>query len=203
MTAIHAGWIADRNRFGLEKPPDWFLTGLLEYDEQLVIIPSQKRRQYLLCRRRKLTAGLGDVAMLDNKHPDTNMCYAHGVLPIAPLRWKKTQTDAGMFTQQNLTSLIATLRERDAWLKAEQLGVGGGPNLKAGHEYAVADDVDLFDEEQERRQDKQLRDNFYHMGRDAWRSLQARMGWRNKRASDFHGVARPQTSGGVILTDAR
>lgn len=199
-------WIPDTNRFKLEQPPDFFLAGLHNYDTQLVLLPSRMRRQYLLARRRGLTAGLGDVAMMDNKHPDTNMCYGYGVLPIAPLRWQKTQTDAGMFSQPNLDSLIATLRERDAWRLGDELGSGGGPHIR--NPEAIADAIDAFDLAQERKVDRDTREMFYHQGRDAWRSLQARMGWRNKRASDAHGVARlpvipaPPTEQRVTLTDA-
>lgn len=192
----HAGWIADTNRFKLEKPPNWFLTGLVGYDSHLVIIPSRMRRQYLLCRRRQFTAGLGDVAMLDNKHPDTSMCFGHGVLPIAPLRWSKTNTDAGLFTQANLASLIETLKARDAW------EAGGGPLAK--DPYAVADAIEAAEAAAEQKANRDLWESFYHRGRDAWRSLTARVGSRNHRASDYHGVARaPRTSGGVILTDTQ
>jgi hypothetical protein len=196
MATVHTGWIADTNRFKLERPPDWFLTGLVGYDANLVILPSRMRRQYLLCRRRQYTAGLGDVAMLDNKHPDTSMCFGHHVLPIAPLRWSKTNTDAGMFTQANLASLIETLKSRDGW------AVGGGP--LAHDPDAVWKAVEAQEEAQDKKADRALWSQFYHMGRDAWRSYTARTGARNKRASDFHGVARtPRTSGGVILTDAQ
>ena len=198
----HGNWIPDANRWKLAQPPDWFLAGLHSYDDQLVIIPSLNRRQYLLARRARLTAGLTDVAMLENKHPDTNMCYRHGVIPIAPLASRAGKEIE--FTQGNLESLIATLKERDVWAKGEELGVGGGPNIRKAE--AVADQMDAFDAAEEARKDKLLRESFYHQGRDAWRSLQARMGWRNKRASDYHGVAptsQPQTSGGVILTDAQ
>ena len=195
MATAHSGWIADVNRWKLERPPDWFLTGLTGYDANLVLIPSRMRRQYLLCRRRQLTAGLGDVAMIDNKHPDTNMCYGYRVLPIAPLKWSKTKTDAGLFTQANLASLIETLKARDAWEH------GGGPLARDPE--AVADAVDAYDAAQERKADQASWEKFYHLGRDAWRSLTARTGARNRRASDYHGIARqPQTSGGVILTDA-
>src|SRR3990167_4211104 len=186
MLAEHTGWIADTNRFKLERPPDWFLTGLTEHDAQLVIIPSRKRRQYLLCRRRQLTAGLGDVAMVDNKHPDTNMCYGYGVLPIAPLRWVKTGTDTGQFTQKNLASLIETLKERDAWAH------GGGP--LAHNPDTVADAVDAADATRDAKLDHSIWESFYFRGRDAWRSLQARTGQRNRRASDYHGVARIPSS---------
>lgn len=193
--STHTGWIEDQNRFKLERPPDWFLTGLVTYDAQLVLVPSRMRRQYLLARRRQYSAGLGDVAMLDNKHPDTNMCYAYGLVPIAPLRWEKSKTDAGMFTQQNLSSLIETLKERDTW------AMGGGP--LATDPDAVVKAWDAAETAREKKQDRALWDKFYHMGRDGWRSLTARVGARNKRASDYHGAARPAKSTGVILTDAQ
>ncbi len=130
--SVHTGWIEDRNRFKLERPPDWFLTGLTGYDANLVLIPSRMKRQYLLCRRRQYTAGLGDVAMTDNKHPDTNMCYAYGVLPVAPLQWAKTGKVS--FTQGNLVSLLETLKSRDVWAH------GGGP--LALNPDAVADAIE-------------------------------------------------------------
>ncbi len=195
MAEVHTGWIEDRNPFKLERPPDWFLTGLVGYDAQLVLIPSRFKQQYLLCRRRQFTAGLGDVAMMDNKNPDTNMCYAYHVLPIAPLRWEKSKSNTGMFTQQNLESLIETLKERDAWAVRETLG--------SKEEYAVADAWMQSERDREKRQDAALHEKFYHMGRDAWRSLTARVGSRNKRASDFHGVAAPPKEQRVILTDAQ
>lgn len=198
----HSNWIPDTNRFKVEQPPDWFLTGLYNYDDQLVLLPSRMRRQYLLARKRKYTVGLGDVAMLDNKHPDTNMCYAHKVLPIAPLRWAKTNTDAGAFTKQNLDSLLDTLRERDAWARGEEMGIGGGPNVR--NPDAIVDSIEAFEREEACKKDRAIWQNFHHMGRDAWRSLTARIGARNRRASDFHGVARkPQSEQRVILTDAQ
>ncbi len=195
MAEVHTGWIEDTNPFKLERPPDWFLTGLVGYDSQLVLIPSRFKRQYLLCRRRQFTAGLGDVAMMDNKHPDTNMCYGYKVLPIAPLRWEKSKTDTGMFTQQNLQSLIETLKERDAWAVE-----GGGPD--ATNDYAVADKWMEAERTREKKQDQALWQKFYHMGRDAWRSYQARTGARNQHAQGFRKT-KPRKEQRVILTDAQ
>lgn len=193
----HSNWIPDENKGKLEQPPDWFLTGLYNYDPMLVVIPSRFKRkttapQYLLARRRQFTAGLGDVAMMDNKHPDTNMCYAHHLIPIAPFVFR---SGAVAFTAQNLESLLQTLRERDSWAQ------GGGP---LSHDPdAVWKAVEAHEAAQEKKEDASLWDAFYHRGRDAYRSLKARTGQRNKRASDYHGVARePATGTGVILTDA-
>lgn len=179
-------WIADTNDFGLESPPDWWLQQLLDFDRALVLLPSRKNPEYLLARRRELTAGLGDVAMLDNKQPDTNMCYQHHVLPIAPLKWKANV--ARVWTQGALDSLLADLRSRDAW------ALGGGPG---GNPDAAWMAVEANEAAEKRHDRAALRDKFYHMGRDAYRSLKARTGQRNKRASDYHGVARPTTATGT------
>lgn len=184
-------WIADTNSFKLEEPPSWFMQALYDFDHQLVLLPSRKKAEYLLARRRSLTAGMGDVAMLDNKAPDTYMCYTHGVIPIAPLRWK--DNTAKVWSQTALDSLLAELRSRDAW------ALGGGPG---GDPDAAWKAVEHTEALQERKEKRALREHFYHLGRDAYRSLKARTGQRNKRASDYHGVARDKQTGRVILTDA-
>lgn len=189
-------WVADTNRFNLEAPPDWFLVELHNFDAALVVIPSRFTRRYLLARKRQYTAGLGDVAMLDNRHPDTNMLYTHNLLPVSHLNFTGTWATKTLFEQ---------LRRRDTW------AVTGGPTSMlrdAGEKLeALANAVDDADRAVEAKRKRILREDFYHRGRDAWRSLQARIGTRNKRASDAHGVApapkpKPQTTQRVILTDA-
>lgn len=178
-------WIADVNRFNLEPPTQEFLAGLLSFDAQLVILPSRMHKRYQLCRRRQFSAGIGDVAMLDNKHPDTNMFYAHGVLPIAPLKFKSGTV---AWSMQNLEGLIALLRSRDTW------AVSGGPTSLVGEkgENTLADHVDAMDREQEAKERRDTKETFYHLGREAYRAIAARTGRRNKRASDYHGAARPK-----------
>lgn len=184
-------WIADQNRWNLPEPPPWFLKRLWDFDAMLVLVPSRQlvvgeSPAYLLCRRRQHSAGLGDVALLDNKHPDTNMCYAHGVVPIGPLRFKAGVTT---FTQGGCDALLAELRARDTWA------------VTGGHDGDADKLVDQIEYEEKRADDKQrqgLRDMFYHRARDAYRSLKARTGQRNKRASDFHGVARTPQDGGTV-----
>lgn len=185
--SVHPNWIPDLNKWNLPEPPEWFLKRLYDFDPMLVLVPSRisvlgERPAYLLCRRRQRTAGIGDVALLDNKHPDTNMCYALGVLPIAPLRFKTATTG---FTQGGLDALLAELRARDTW------AISGGAD---GNGDAVVDAIEAAEAAQKAAERKTLKDNFYHMGRDAWRSIKARSGQRNKRASDYHGVARPKVT---------
>lgn len=188
----YPNWIEDTNKWKLERPADSFLAGLYTYDPMLVIVPSRFTRHYLMCRRRQYSAGLGDVAMVDNKHPDTNMCYAYGLVPIRPLKFGSGVIS---WSDANLQSLLADLRSRDTWAHT---GGPEGNNLDAAWQFV---------EEQERlqAQAQQLtfRDNMRHRARDAWRSLTARIGARNRRASDYHGVARaPQPKQRVVLTDA-
>jgi hypothetical protein len=184
---VQPNWVADINRWNLPAPPVWFLKRLYDFDPMLVIVPSRKqvlgeRPGYLLCRRRLHSAGIGDVAMLDNKHPDTNMCYGLGVLPIGPLRFK---TGVTTFTQGGLNSLIADLKSRDIW------AITGGPG---GDEDAGWKAVEYAEELEKRKERASLKEKFYQLGRDAYRSIKARSGQRSKRASDYHGVARPKTT---------
>ena len=188
MTATN--WIADENKFGLAQPPDWWLQWLFDFDHRLVVLPSRKSRtSYLLAIRRLHSVGLGDAAMLDNSHPDTNMCYVHGLLPISPLHI----TGTNPFTEATAATLIAKLRARDTW------DTGSKAAAQDGEVYAAA--VEAAEVEQKKRDKAALRESFFHRGRDAWRSLTARTGARNKRASDFHGVARASKTPTVTNTN--
>lgn len=186
-STAHPNWIPDTNRFKLERPTDTFLTGLYEYDPMLVIVPSRFTRHYLLCRRRQFSAGLGDVAMIDNKHPDTNMCYGYGIVPIRPLKFGSGVIN---WSEANLQSLLADLRSRDTWAHT------GGPlgtNPDAAWQH-----VEAVEARQTALQRRSFKDDMRHRARDAWRSLQARAGWRNKRASNYHGVARTPANSGPV-----
>jgi hypothetical protein len=155
------------------------LKRLYDFDPDLVLIPSRKKvvgenPAYLLTRRRSRSAGLGDVAMLDNQHPDTNMCYAHGVLPIAPLRWTK-KGRSGTFTMQSIVDLIEELKKRDMW------AITGGATAAPDKIWQDLEDAERYEADKQRLA---LRDKFYHMARDAWRSIKARTGQRNKTTFD-------------------
>lgn len=186
-------YIEDVNRFKLPTPPQWFLKRLYDFDASLVLLPSRRKVKgeapaYLLCRR--TTRRLG-AAMLDNLAPDTNMCYVHGVLPIAPLKFHGGTTT---FTERGCEMLIKELRSRDTW------AVTGGAS---GDADKLVDAIEANEQRQQNKERRGLRDMFHHMARDAYRSMKARSGQRNKRASDYHGVARaPRTSQRVILTNA-
>lgn len=176
-------WIPDQNPHQLPKPPDWALRKFYDFDHMLVIIPSRnrpvkgERPQYLLARRAVQSAGLGKEALFENKHPDTNMLWVNGLVPIAPLRWKSGDQT---WRESDVDLLLGELKARDLWAQADA----------AGGLDALVDRIEANERDDKAKQQRNLRDMFHHMGRDAWRSLKARTGQRNKRASDYHGVAR-------------
>ncbi len=178
-------WIPDTNRWNLPKPPPYVLTSLWNFDEMLVVVPSRKEREYLLVRRQQRSTGYTDVVLLDDINPDMNMAKVNHVVVIAPLVFKD---GAIKWTQKAIDDLIAELKRRDTW--AITGGPTGNPDLLW---------KDLEDEEERARLKRRAtrRDNFHHMGRDAWRSFTARMGARNKRASD--GWQKPQLKQRVTI----
>lgn len=184
-------YIEDVNRFHLPTPPEWFLKRLWDFDAELVLIPSRREvvgvsAAYLLCRRRLFSLQLGDAVMLDNLNPDTNMCHVHKLLPIGPLRFNNGATT---FTEGACDSLLRDLRERDMWAVT-------GRDKDPDAAWKLVEDNERYAEEKAQRS---LREHFYHLGRDAYRSLKARTGQRNKRATD---VTQPQSAQRVTLTDA-
>jgi hypothetical protein len=184
LSETPTNWIEDRNPFNLPQPPSQALKMLWDFDPLLVIVPSRvppplgEQPGYLLCRRAVVSAGLGKEAVMENKHPDTWMCVQNNLVPIAPLRWKTKGNRS--WTEKDMQGLIAELRSRDTW------AVTGGRN---GDVDALVDLIEGQEKAAEKKQRRDIRDSFYHRGRDAWRSMQARIGARSKRASDFHGHA--------------
>lgn len=163
-------WIADKNRFGLPTPPSWVQQAIYDFDAQLVIIPSRTAKQYILARRRLRSANYGALVMTVAA-PNTQMMYDHGLIDVAPMKWP------GTWTQAWVNTLLGELRGRDTWR-------AGGPEKFV----QIVEDAEADAEIKQRRN---LRDDFRHRAGDAWRSLQARTGQRNLRASNYHGVACP------------
>jgi len=79
-------YLTGPNPFGLSKPPKWWLTELRRFDPQLVLIPSQKNRTFLLARRATRSAGelLHDVPGLP-QHPDTVLLHEHQMVRVCEL----------------------------------------------------------------------------------------------------------------------
>lgn len=178
-------WIPDQNQHNLPAPPEWALKMLWDFDHMLVVIPSRhvplgSTPRYLLTRRAQFSAGLGKDAVMENRHPDTWMCMQHSLIPIGPLEFKSREQT---WRHQDVIGLLNELRARDCWQTT------GGPS---GNADRLVDEIEAAEQAQEARDRASLKDMFYHMGRDAYRSILARTGSRNKRASDAHGHAKPQ-----------
>lgn len=159
-------YIADQNRFSLPEPSEAALKSIYDFDAQLVVVPSRRKPIYMLCRRRLHSAGFGKLVMMDNRNPDVAMLYDHGLIDVAPLTPLATMWSAGWVSQ-----LLQELKARDIW------AAGGAEKF-----IQIVEDAEAA---AEIRKHKALHSDFEHRARDAWRSLQARTGQRNQRASGF------------------
>ncbi len=182
-------WIEDENPFKLPQPPEWVLLKLWNFDERLVLVPSRRSKfrdkgEYILAIRQRYTAQEPEHKAIDLSaaHPDTNMLKVRGLIPIAPLHFR----NGVAWTEPNVDGLLAQLKARDTW------ALSGGPE----HGERAAEAVETHERGIERKEHANLRDKFYHMGRDAYRSLKARTGQRSKRASDYHGAAKLKSASG-------
>lgn len=99
-------YLPDRNRFGLAKPPDWWLRALWEFDSSLVIIPSRAEPIFRICQRRPLHDLPGAALVFD--HPDALMTRAYLLVPVTSL------SSATQGWQWN-TLVFKELGERCGW----------------------------------------------------------------------------------------
>lgn len=163
MGTPNRGWIEDRNRFGLAKPPDYFLQRLLDYDNMLVVIPSRQQALYRLARRVQFTPGIGALAVL-SREADTAMMHTHGLVPVT------TIVRFGGSNFWDAESVIQKLKDRDIW--------------EHGGAEKVAELMDAAEAADRQRLLESTRDNMRQRAKDGWNSLQARTGSRNKTAYD-------------------
>lgn len=183
-------WIPDNVRF--PKPPTWFLSRLWEFDSALVVLPSRSRRAYILARRRNLSNRVPLLVKADNE-----------------LQKRTRGNDADMLAKHNLVfvDVIKGQNMHGTWsplifqdLKDRDIPTQGG---------AAAYNQKLLIQEKDVKDKKRANwiDDLNHRSKDAYRSLQARTGQRNKRASDSTSrvsnrpLVAPQDSG-IVLTDS-
>jgi len=164
---VFTNFIPDVNRWKLPVPPAWWLKALYDFDPMLVVVPSRSTKRYLLTRRRQHSAGIGDVAMLDNKAPDTNLCYALHVVPVSTLNFSGNWT----------LHFLEELKARDTW-RIGRKELKGSTFEQIGNR--VADAIEANEQRQARKAQAELRDGFRQRAKDAWRSLQARTGQRSR-----------------------
>lgn len=160
-------WIADKNRFGLAKPPAWWLQRLSDFDADLVLVPSRMEPLYRLARRARRSAGIGSMAVL-NPEADTAMLAHYKLVPVTTVIRYGSAWD--------IDTILVKLADRDIWAR------------KNGDK--MADEIEAKEAKAEKALKASIRDDMRQRSKDAWRSLQARTGARNKRASDGNIAAR-------------
>lgn len=189
-------WIADKNRYGLETPPTWWLQRLSDFDDQLVVIPSRQQAVYRIARRRQFSPGLGPMAVIDNSM-DTGMLALHGLVPVTTMIRYSGAWD--------IDTVLVKLRDRDTWR------ISGGPQSgRTSQERAnlVADAIEADEDRQVSNERERSRADLDYRSRDAWRSYQARTGQRTRptvqsgvKSSPSSGTGQAATSR-IILASA-
>jgi len=171
-------YVADRNPFHLAKPPTWWLSGMLRFDPDLVLIPSRCKPLFVLGRRRRLSQPLG--AVIDRKlrlddpaHTGhAAMCDAYGLVVVTTL------FVAGDWTTSNLQVFLDELTRRDTWRRDGPLDESGQRAALFEGGSKLAKEIDDHDISERAKLDRNEREKTWHATGDAWRSRQARTGSR-------------------------
>ena len=168
-------------------PPAYWLQRLYDFDNMLVVFPSKHLpHAYVLARRRQLTAGVTDKALVDTlDQPDTKFCLLNGLVPVS-LIFRTGVT-------WSIDNIIADLKSRDIWAH------GGGEK--------VADTLDAADAVQQKQLKAENRDRAWHESGDMWRSWQARTGQRtrptlgpSRRGTASNSASGSTAGSGLVLT---
>lgn len=78
-------WIEDENPFNLERPPEWWLKRLWDFDATLVLVPSRQKAVYRLAQRIPPNPAIAAVNEALWMHSDIRMLAGYGLIPVAPL----------------------------------------------------------------------------------------------------------------------
>lgn len=141
------------NKFGLAKPPFWFLEALEVFDPELRLFVSAKEPLYLLARRVTNTFA-PDCAGILHDHPDTKFMAANRMILVRTfmpmIKWT--------------TEIFDYLYNCDMWRH-------GGANK-------IADDFDNADKTRNVQQNKQYADDVNALSGAAYRAAKTRLGQR-------------------------
>jgi hypothetical protein len=173
-----ANWEPDVNRFGLPKPPAWFLKMLWDQDAALVVLPSRQGRKYIVARRRSLSKNVNQIvqtlladAMKKHKavrYLDSEMLESRKLVVVdAITSMTGNLHDAGWMA--SAPGMLGELRSRDMWT--------------AGGVDKFLENLEAREAKQAAKQRQSLLDDIDHRAGDAWRSYQARTGARNQHAN--------------------
>jgi hypothetical protein len=188
-------YIEDRNPFQMARPPAWWLEGLYNFDDQLVILPSRERMGvYWIARRVSRLRTLTDAAVfhpkvqeqVDTARLDTAMFLTYGVERVVDI----VNYSASAWS---LDRTLRWLTEHDTW------AVEGGPLDEAGLRNAIANGgskytklIEAEEANAEAKQKQNQRETIFQATGEGWRSLQARKGRRILNAGP---ATRPALAG--------
>ena len=163
-----ANYYPDVNSFKLPAPPAWWLTKLHDLDSALVVFPSRLRMAYVLARRRNATLSMPALVKLDN---DLLRTTAGG--------------DGDFMADNNLVFVSFINNPFGSWgdqvfadLRVRDITAQGG----AEKFIEKLEDAEAALASKKRAN---MVEDIGYRAQDAWRSLQARIGARNKHANDM------------------
>lgn len=159
-------WLEGRNPFKLAAPSPWWLQLLLDYDPQLVVMPSTREHAYRLCRRVPRARRLGLNHLYHHGHPDTVQMIQHGLVPVSTLTTWSVSSD----------KIIRDLMARDTWRH------GGAAKVSA--------QLESQEEQATLAQRARTQQGLLEAGGDAFRSLQYRTGTRVSLAQPTSSIER-------------
>lgn len=148
-----AAWIERENKFGLVKPPQWFLHQLEVYDPELRLFYSARDPVFLLARRAAHRLESAVVGKLHD-HPDTRFLGAKGLILIRSFLPMITWT----------TEVIDYLYHADLWRHG---GAQHAANAFESAEQAAKD-----------RQARAFEDECGARSSEAYRAAKTRLGQR-------------------------
>lgn len=171
-----SNWIPDVNRYGIPKPPAWFLKVLWDQDSALVLIPSRQSRKYILARRRDRSKVIANIVQheIDERihkrvrYSDSDMLAQYKLVVVDSIRSITGNLHQASW-MASTPEMMQELRERDMWA--------------AGGAEKYIEKIEERERTAAQKKRANLLDDLDHRAGDAWRSYQARTGQRNQHAN--------------------
>lgn len=155
--SVLPNFIVDVNPFRLSGPPSWWLKRLWDFDDSLVVIPSKMGFYYRLAQRRKPNLGTNVVNDALFKESDTKMLASYGLVPVTTILATANWSNPLMFED---------LRTRNVHR------MGGAAKVNAM--------LDAQDERVEEAKRTKTDAHLTHLGKDAWRYYNKKIGVRSQ-----------------------
>lgn len=172
-------YIVDQNRFNLAGPPKWWLVGLWDFDNSLVVVPSRQGFYYRLAQRRKLNLANHIVNDALFAESDTKMLAKYSLVPVTTI----------LATAQWNPVMFEALSQRAPW----RMG-GAEKAIKA------VEDQDWQDEVNRRvKTDEHLT----YLGKDAWKLYNKKIGVRSHMWSPTVKDNQPASAAPAIRTESK